>query len=231
MGVPAGGMAAIRAAALAHPELTPSVLSEDPLVLQFDTFLSADECAKVVAAGHAMGYQPSEVLDKGKTSAGSADYKRSLHRTSSSTHCHASQPCYQSVRPLIERAKPVVGMGERHTEVQLLKYDAGQYYRSHSDFLGGSEQFMAGPRALTLLMYLDDPPEGGETAFPELGLTVNAKRGRAILWPSALDEQPLVKDSRTRHQALPVRGGGKHAVNLWYYQRDMWEASRQGCLG
>ena len=135
------------------------------------------------------------------------------------------------MQPLLSRAEPIVGMGERHTEIQLLRYDEGQYYKSHSDFLGGSERFRAGPRALTLLVYLDEPLEGGETAFPELGLTVRPKRGRALLWPSALDADPLVKDARTRHQALPVRRGVKHAVNLWYYQRDMWEAAQLGCLG
>lgn len=226
MGVPPGGMASIRAKALSLPLLEPSVLSEDPLILQFDNFIQPSEADAIMAAGAKMGYQPSEVLDKGH-----GDWKRSMHRTSSSTHCHASQPCWKVMEPLLTRAFPIVGMGERHAEVQLLEYAEGQYYKSHSDFLGGSENFMAGPRALTLLMYLDDPPEGGETAFPEIGLTVQAKRGRAILWPSALDQNPRVKDTRTKHQALPVLRGGKHAVNIWYYQRDFWEASSKGCMG
>lgn len=122
-------------------------------------------------------------------------------------------------------------MTASHTEVQLLRYDEGQYYKSHSDFLGGSETLRAGPRALTLFVYLDDVAEGGETHFPELGLSVQPKRGRGVLWPSVLDTAPLVKDTRTRHQGLPVRRGRKHAINVWYYQRNFWEARGLGCIG
>jgi hypothetical protein len=47
---------------------------------------------------------------------------------------------------------------------------------------------------------------GGGTNFPLLGnLTVMPKKGRALIWPSVLDEDPNAKDARTDHQALPVR--------------------------
>ena len=84
---------------------------------------------------------------------------------------------------------------------------------------------------LTLLCYLSDVDEGGETTFPALNLTVAPKAGRALLWANTLDATPLLKDNRTRHAALPVRAGVKYAANLWYYQRDLFEARRLGCVG
>ena len=105
-------------------------------------------------------------------------------------------------------------------------------YRTHHDYLGGSETKRAGPRALTLLAYLSDVDEGGETQFPALNLSIAPKAGRALLWANTLDADPLIKDARTRHHALPVGADSvKFACNLWYYHRDMHEAIRQGCVG
>jgi hypothetical protein len=58
---------------------------------------------------------------------------------------------------------------------------------------------------------LNDVEEGGETRFNQLNLDVKPRRGRAILWPSVLNEDPNVKDFRTEHEALAVtkvRTGG-----------------------
>ena len=64
--------------------------------------------------------------------------------------------------------------------------------------------------------YLSDVEAGGGTDFPTLGITVNPKKGRAVLWPSVYNADPLRKDPRTDHQALPVEEGTKFAANGWY---------------
>jgi len=43
--------------------------------------------------------------------------------------------------------------------------------------------------------------------------TVTPKRGRALIWPSTLDENPDHKDPRTNHQALPVAKGIKYGTH------------------
>lgn len=67
---------------------------------------------------------------------------------------------------------------------------------------------------------MSDVEEGGGTDFPDLGITVMPKRGRALLWPSVLDSDPSSIDSRTRHQALPVTAGLKYASNGWIHLYD-----------
>lgn len=42
--------------------------------------------------------------------------------------------------------------------------------------------------------------------------TIMPKRGRALLWPSVLDEDPDEPDERTEHQALPVERGMKYGA-------------------
>lgn len=51
--------------------------------------------------------------------------------------------------------------------------------------------------------------QGGETRFTNLNLDVKPRRGRVVLWPSVLNEDPNVKDFRTEHEALTVVKGVK----------------------
>ena len=57
---------------------------------------------------------------------------------------------------------------------------------------------------LTLFLYLNDVEEGGGTHFPLLDITVQPKKGSALLWPSVVDDDIEKKDFRTDHEALPV---------------------------
>ena len=71
-----------------------------------------------------------------------------------------------------------------------------------------------GVRILTLFLYLNDVEGGGETRFSNLDINVAPRRGRAILWPSVLNEAPNVKDIRTEHEALTVTNGVKYGVSV-----------------
>ena len=80
-------------------------------------------------------------------------------------------------------------------------------------------------------MYLSDVEEGGETRFDYFGddLQVRPKRGRVVLWPSVLDEDPLEIDERTEHEAMPVLKGRKYAANAWLHLRSYQKALELGC--
>jgi prolyl 4-hydroxylase len=64
--------------------------------------------------------------------------------------------------------------------LRLYRYGRGERHGAHWDTVvelaGGVTSL------LTLVFYLDDACEGGETAFPELGKTVAPKPGRALLF-------------------------------------------------
>ena len=72
---------------------------------------------------------------------------------------------------------------------------------------------------MTIFLYLNDVKEGGETYFPQLGLSVQPKQGRALVWPSVYDENPHAKDPRTEHRANAVVAGIKYGANAWLHQR------------
>jgi prolyl 4-hydroxylase len=72
-----------------------------------------------------------------------------------------------------------------------------------------------------VFLYLNDVEAGGGTKFNDLNITVMPKRGRALLWPSVHNDEPNLKDERTKHEALPVEAGVKYGANAWFHQFDV----------
>ena len=107
----------------------------------------------------------------------------------------------------------------------------GQHYRAHHDYGAEDIKKACGPRILTFFLYLSDVEEGGETSFPDLNIAVKPKKGRALLWPSTLDSNPELIDTRTRHEAKPVIKGRKFAANAWIHSHDFMKPNLWGCTG
>ena len=108
---------------------------------------------------------------------------------------------------------------DRSESLQLLRYEPGQFYNTHHDYIPQELERRQGVRILTVFLYLNEVEEGGETNFPSLQLTVTPKTGRALIWPSVLDEYPNAVDGRTEHRAMPVHKGIKYGANAWIHQR------------
>ena len=111
-----------------------------------------------------------------------------------------------------------------------LKYQAGEFYRRHHDSSGKNKN-VSGHRILTFFLYLNDVEEGGETAFTDLGIAVKPKKGRALIWPSVLNDDPESSDYRTYHEARAVIKGTKYAANHWIHQYNYRNANVWGCGG
>merc|ERR1740121_3430320 len=98
--------------------------------------------------------------------------------TSSTTFCGGSCEWAPPGAAFAEQISQVLQMPSQHFEpIQFVKYDEGQRYAVHSDFVDSDATAAAGPRLLTFFVYLSDGFEGGETAFPELGLKVAPQVG------------------------------------------------------
>ena len=72
------------------------------------------------------------------------------------------------------------------------------------------------------MVYLNQVDAGGETEFPNLGLTIAPEPGTLITWNN-MDHhgRPNID---TRHAALPVRAGHKYVITQWYRQAE-WKRS------
>jgi hypothetical protein len=132
-------------------------------------------------------------------------------------------------------------------DLQVLRYEHGQHYHSHMDFFDPRhinpvpDSVARGRnRFLTVLFYLTDVEEGGETVFPrsddaeaiwdfnytscEKGLLVKPRRAQVAMFYNLLPEgqqnaQPGVFDERSLHGACDVVKGVKWAANKWYYNK------------
>jgi hypothetical protein len=76
---------------------------------------------------------------------------------------------------------------------------------------------MHGQRAATLLVYLNDAFEGGETDFPRAGVRYRGQTGDAILFHN-VDEKGAV-DPQTLHAGLPPTRGEKWLLSKWMRDR------------
>jgi prolyl 4-hydroxylase len=130
----------------------------------------------------------------------------------------------------MERIENITGIPEANSEnLQILQYEKSQFYQTHNDYIGYQKERPCGVRVLTFYFYLADVEEGGGTNFPKLNMTVQPKRGRAVLWPSVNDADPNTKDARSDHQALPVIKGVKYGANAWIHMRDFKTPNSKGC--
>lgn len=105
---------------------------------------------------------------------------------------------------------------------QAQRYEVGDEFKAHTDYFESYEleRFSSadwGQRSWTFMIYLDEPGEGGETAFVNLGLSIKPKTGRALIWNN------LLRDGRpnpdTLHHGMAVKAGSKAIITKWFRLR------------
>jgi prolyl 4-hydroxylase len=105
----------------------------------------------------------------------------------------------------------------------VLHYATGQVFEDHYDFVDpqtpGYAQEIArnGQRRITFLLYLNDGYEGGETAFPRLGLSHRARAGDALFFVNVRPDG--VGDTRTLHAGRPPIRGEKWVLSQFIRDR------------
>ena len=119
--------------------------------------------------------------------------------------------------------------------IQVLRYEIGQKYEPHLDAFSdkfNTEESKGGQRMATVLMYLSDVEEGGETVFPrsvdkphkgdpnwsecaQRGVAVKARKGDALLfWSLDIDSNV---DELSLHGGCPVIKGTKWSATKWMH--------------
>jgi prolyl 4-hydroxylase len=200
-----------------------------PWMVVFDNVVTDEEADRLIELGSNVGYGRSEGVGK-KAKDGTISVSRDLRRTSTTAWCLSKCAEDPTVRRVMNRIAAITGIPETNYEfLQILRYEKGQYYKTHNDFIDYQKNRSSGVRLLTFYVYLSDVDEGGGTKFPHLNLTVTPKKGRAVVWPSVLNDDPNSKDSRTDHAALEVTQGIKYGFNAWIHQRDFKSSFEKNC--
>eukprot|EP00747_Dinoflagellata_sp_TGD_P157645 gnl/TRDRNA2_/TRDRNA2_177753_c0_seq7.p1 gnl/TRDRNA2_/TRDRNA2_177753_c0~~gnl/TRDRNA2_/TRDRNA2_177753_c0_seq7.p1 ORF type:complete len:473 (+),score=61.45 gnl/TRDRNA2_/TRDRNA2_177753_c0_seq7:72-1490(+) len=143
---------------------------------------------------------------------------------------------------LESRIQAITRLPENYFEAaQILKYDTGGHYYAHYDasdlrFYSRDEDMQKHhygffDRMLTLFVYLNTVPKGGETNFPwsdqdegpisndkcYKGLMVRPVQGTAILWYNLEPDGLFAKHAQ--HAACNVGEGLKFAINYWGFNK------------
>ena len=179
------------------------VLAEAPRVVRFPALLTPQECAHLASVAGAL-LEPARVIDP-RTGRWIAHPVRSSEDA-------AIGPTREDlvVRAINARVAAISGTGiDQGEPLTVLRYRPRQEYRPHVDTIQGA----ANQRIATVLLYLNQGFGGGETHFPDAGLTVTPRGGDALLFVNTFpDGRP---DPASRHAGLPVTHGAKWLATRW----------------
>ncbi|KAL9247443.1 hypothetical protein vseg_020875 [Gypsophila vaccaria] len=206
----------------------PEIISWSPRIIVLHNFLSHEECdyLREIALPR---LQVSTVVDT-KTGKGVL----SEVRTSSGMFLRHDERKYPIIEAIEKRISVYSQVPVENGElIQVLRYEKDQFYRPHHDFFSDSFNVKrGGQRVATMLMYLSDNVEGGETYFPMAGsgqctcgkktvtgMSVKPTKGNAVLfWSMGLDGQ---SDPTSVHGGCEVISGEKWSATKWMRQRAM----------
>jgi prolyl 4-hydroxylase len=180
---------------------------EAPHIVAFRALFSAAECRYLIEAATPM-LTPALIVDV-KT----GTQKRDPVRISDG--CGFTWPLENpAVHALNRRIAAASGTAPEQGEpLQILRYQAGGEYKPHYDSIPGA----ANPRALTMLVWLNEEFDGGETWFNTPQLALKGQAGDAVLFRNTRPDGG--RDPNSAHAGLPVKSGEKMLASKWIRQR------------
>jgi prolyl 4-hydroxylase len=178
-------------------------LSPSPFAIAAERFATPAECDYLVAALEAQ-FQPSVVVDP----ATGRLIPHPIRTSDGATFGVFSEDL--AVNAINRRIAALSGTRvEQGETLQLLRYGPGAQYRPHFDALPAEPN----QRIATVLVYLTDDYQGGETHFPRTGLAYRGRKGDALLFRN-VDAQGR-PDPMALHAGLPVTRGVKVIASRW----------------
>lgn len=187
-----------------------------PVVALLDNVMSTQECDRLIEMSRAK-LQRSTIVDPTN-----GEHKVIVDRGSSGTHFAVNENAF--ISSLDRRIAELMHWPLEHGEgLQILNYQVGGEYKPHFDYFppeqvgSGLHLAKGGQRVSTLILYLNDVDQGGETIFPAIHLSVIPKKGSAIYFEYCNDAGQV--DPSTLHGGAPVLSGEKWIATKWMRQR------------
>jgi predicted 2-oxoglutarate/Fe(II)-dependent dioxygenase YbiX len=192
-------------------------LSAAPSIRAVDGFATRDECSWLIELARG-SLRRAQVYRKD-----AAGYTEADSRTNSEAD-YVLGNADLVLRLVIERIANAAGLPQTHFEVaKLLHYEPGQQFAPHCDFQEpatpalAQEVALRGQRVATVLVYLNDDYDGGETEFPLVGLRHRAALGDALVFCNVKPDGAL--DYDTLHAGLAPTRGVKWVLSQWIRAR------------
>ncbi|XP_058785484.1 probable prolyl 4-hydroxylase 3 [Vicia villosa] len=204
------------------------ILSWEPRAFIYHNFLSKEECEYMINLAKPF-MEKSSVVD-------STTGKSTESRVRTSSGMFLKRGKDKTIQNIEKRIADFTFIPVENGEgLQVLHYGVGEKYEPHYDyFLDEFNTKNGGQRVATVLMYLSDVEEGGETVFPaakanfssvpwwndlsecaKKGLSVKPKMGDALLFWSMRPDATL--DASSLHGGCPVIKGNKWSSTKWMH--------------
>lgn len=190
-----------------------------PQIELYENFLSDYECEEIKKLSKEK-LQLSTVVDYETGSGQEKNEYRNSKNTSLDGKLH---PVIKDIETRISKLFKIDQ--NRFEPLTVINYQPGEYFKPHHDFFhenpNGKNDYMkyGGNRVGTVLIYLNDVDEGGETNFPNLGLSFFCKKGNLIYFNYDYKDQTL-KD-KSLHQGVPTVSSEKWITTTWIREGDL----------
>ena len=173
---------------------------EEPMIIVLDGVLTNEECDQLVHISR----------DRLQRSKIGNTHTTSDLRTSTGSFLEENESPW--ISNLEQRISSLMNIPIQNAEpLHVLNYQPGQEYKPHLDYFSSPD--VINNRISTLILYLNDVEEGGETFFPHLHFSVLPKKGRAVYFEYFYKDDLL--NQLTLHAGKPVIQGEKWVATQW----------------
>ena len=187
--------------------ITAEVLNEEPLIIKFHNVLTDEECQALIDSAKSR-LQRSKLANK----------EVSQIRTSSGMFFEENES--PLINEIEKRVASLMHLPIENAEgLQVLYYEPVQEFKAHFDYFSDQHPSSQNNRISTLVLYLNDVEEGGETTFPNLGITCTPTKGAAVYFEYFYNNPKL--NEQTLHSGEPVIRGEKWVATQWMRKKQI----------
>ena len=196
-----------------------SILSESKQKLGDNTFeaiivdnvLSEDECKEIIALCKNRFRSSHEYL---------TNKSDKTFRTSQTSSFYS----HPAMKQIDQKISNILNLDDAYSETtQVQYYQKGQEFKPHTDyFTPNTKEYQKfagkrGQRTYTVIAYLSDVDEGGDTIFTKMDIHVKPKLGRILVWNNQTDEGRV--NPQSMHWGSPIVRGHKYILTKWYREK------------
>ncbi|WP_409292865.1 2OG-Fe(II) oxygenase [Peribacillus sp. SCS-37] len=175
---------------------------EEPLIVILGNVLSDEECDELI------------MLSKDKLQRSKIGTTRDVNTIRTSSGMFFQENENNTINKIEKRISSIMNIPIEHGDgIQILKYTPGQEYKAHFDFFSPISGANINNRISTIVIYLNDVEQGGETFFPKLNFSVFPQKGMAVYFEYFYNDTEL--NEKTLHGGAPVITGEKWVATQW----------------
>lgn len=187
--------------------------------LEIQGILTKDECKKIMDIARSKKMERSNVWDY---EGGKGNVLNESHRRSYQVWLNDRDDGL--VERLSQLSEELTGIPKANQELlQVVRYEPGGMFNAHFDACTHEVKEYcdkmnrnSGQRRTTLLIYLTDDFEGGETEFVNIGVKIKPKAGSGILFWGTNDDGKVIEGSK--HKGNEVKSGEKWICTIWSHE-------------